>query len=139
MENPIQTASGNVFRVPFLVRDYECDLQGIVNNAVHLHYLEHARHVFLKSRGVDFPALSAQGVNLVMVRAEIEYKKPLLPGEEFEVTVRTEPQGRLCVVFVQESVKSDGTVAVRARMTGTAIDASGRPRPHPELWSKILG
>jgi len=35
------------FKLNFEVRDYECDLSGIVNNAVYLHYLEHARHELL--------------------------------------------------------------------------------------------
>ena len=44
------------------VRDYECDLQGIVNNAEYQHYLEHARHQFLRSVGhvvgaAEVPAL----------------------------------------------------------------------------------
>ena len=42
------------YRLQFEVRDYECDLQGIVNNAVYQNYLEHARHQLLKSIGVDF-------------------------------------------------------------------------------------
>jgi len=33
----------------FEVRDYECDLQGVVNNANFQHYLEHARHKWLES------------------------------------------------------------------------------------------
>jgi acyl-CoA thioesterase FadM len=39
------------FRLDFEVRDYECDLQGIVNNAVYQNYLEHTRHEFLKQKG----------------------------------------------------------------------------------------
>ncbi|NSW95739.1 MAG: acyl-CoA thioesterase, partial [Bacteroidales bacterium] len=35
------------FRLEFTVRDYECDLQGVVNNANYQHYLEHARHEYL--------------------------------------------------------------------------------------------
>ncbi len=58
----------------FSVRDYECDLQGVVNNAVYQNYLEHARHVFLKEQGIDFAALAREGVNLVVIRAELDYK-----------------------------------------------------------------
>ncbi len=35
------------FCLDFKVRDYECDMEGIVNNATYMNYLEHARHEFL--------------------------------------------------------------------------------------------
>ena len=40
-----------IFEEKFKVRDYECDLQGIVNNANYQHYTEHACHEFFLSRG----------------------------------------------------------------------------------------
>lgn len=126
------------FSLAFQVRDYECDLQGVVNNAVYQNYLEHARHAFLKSRGLDFAALSAQGVDLVLVRAELDYKRSLRPGDGFEVRVRVEPEGRVRMVFVQEIVKADGTLVLAARMTGTALDARGRPRIPQGLWERLL-
>jgi len=126
------------FRLSFQVRDYECDLQGVVNNAVYQNYLEHARHAFLKGRGVDFAALAAQGVNLVLVRAELDYRRSLRPGDAFEVRVRVEPEGRVRMVFVQEIVKDDGTTVLTARMTGTALDARGRPRIPEGLWERLL-
>ena len=43
-----------VFTMKMSVRDYECDLQGIVNNANYLHYIEHTRHEFLKHAGANF-------------------------------------------------------------------------------------
>ena len=42
------------FELEMKVRDYECDMQGIVNNANYQHYLEHARHEFLQSTGTAF-------------------------------------------------------------------------------------
>jgi len=51
------------FKQNFQVRDYECDLQGIVNNAVYLHYLEHTRHEFLKQSGIDFGLCNHYSVN----------------------------------------------------------------------------
>jgi acyl-CoA thioester hydrolase len=46
--------SNEKFCLEFKVRDYECDLQGIVNNANYQHYLEHARHEYLLSEGLSF-------------------------------------------------------------------------------------
>ena len=54
----------------FVVRDYECDLQGMVNNANYLHYFEHARHQWLESLGIDFAALHKDGIDMVVVRIE---------------------------------------------------------------------
>ena len=48
------------------VRDYECDLQGIVNNANYQHYLEHTRHEFLLSIGLSFAEMSAAGYDFVV-------------------------------------------------------------------------
>ena len=65
----------------FKVRDYECDMQGVVNNGVYQNYLEHARHELLQSRGVNFASVTAEGINLVVVRAELDYRKPLQANE----------------------------------------------------------
>ena len=46
-----------IFETRIEVRDYECDIEGIVNNANYLHYLEHTRHLFLKSIGVSLAKL----------------------------------------------------------------------------------
>ena len=52
-----------IYELEMKVRDYECDLQGIVNNANYQHYLEHTRHEFLISVGISFAALHEQGVD----------------------------------------------------------------------------
>ena len=46
--------TGYQYELNFTVRDYECDLQGIVNNAVYLNYFEHTRHTFLIGKNIDF-------------------------------------------------------------------------------------
>jgi len=54
------------FSLEMTVRDYECDLQGIVNNSVYMSYLEHARHEYLKQQGLDWPNAVREGINLVV-------------------------------------------------------------------------
>lgn len=110
------------------VRDYECDLQGIVNNAVYQNYLEHARHQFLLRQGVDFVALSKQGINLVVVRAELDYKYPLRPDDKFWVGSSFEKVSKIKFVFNQAIYLQDSERQIlQARVIGTAIDHTGKP------------
>jgi acyl-CoA thioester hydrolase len=129
----------DIFRLGFKVRDYECDMQGFVNNAVYQNYLEHARHEFLLSRGVDFAALTAQGIYPVVVRAELDYKKSLKPGDGFDVSVACAMEGRVRIVFQQEIVHRDGWTALSARIVATVLDARGRPRIPEGFVEKLVG
>ena len=118
----------------FDVRDYECDLQGIVNNANYQHYIEHARHLYLRELGIDFAALSARGANLVVIRIEIDYLSPLRSGDQFVVRTRLERASRVRFVFVQEIDRGDGKPVARAKVFGATMDANGRPtRPPAEV------
>lgn len=72
-----------IYELKMKVRDYECDLQGIVNNANYQHYLEHTRHEFLTSIGVSFAKLHEEGVDPVVARITMAYKTPLKSGDEF--------------------------------------------------------
>jgi len=122
----------------FAVRDYELDLQGIVNNAVYQNYLEHARHEFLKAHGLDFNQLHLDGYDAVVVRSEIDYKRSLQSGNRFEVITRVEREGRLRIVFHQDIVRTDdGQTILKARIL-TACIYKNRP-VEPLLILEKLG
>ncbi len=119
---------GAPLTVPFEVRDYECDLQGIVNNAVYQHYLEHARHLFLKAKGFNFAALSRQGIHLVVVRAEIDYKAPLTSGEAFTVDSKLERLSPVRFVFLQTIRRTlDQKLILQANIVCAAMNRHGKP------------
>lgn len=116
------------FRLEFDVRDYECDLQGIVNNAVYQNYLEHTRHIFLRESGVDFAALSRDGVDLVVVRVELDYLSPLRSGDRFWVGLELERISTLRFGFRQGIYAlPDDRPILRGRVIGTALNQRGRP------------
>jgi acyl-CoA thioester hydrolase len=124
----------NEHQLPMAVRDYECDMQGVVNNAVYQNYLEHARHEFLKSQGIDFAALARAGINLVVVRAELDYKGSLTSGDSFVVHTRMEQMSRLKFAFHQRIVRDgDGKLMIAAIVSGTGVNAQGRPFLPDEL------
>lgn len=115
------------FQIELEVRDYECDIQGIVNNAVYQNYLEHCRHKFLNYAGLDFAAMHNDGIDGVVIRAEIDYKFPLCPGDEFFVRLKLAKHGRLRIVFKQQVVrKADEKLMVNANIT-VAITKNGKP------------
>lgn len=72
-----------IYELTMKVRDYECDLQGIVNNANYQHYIEHTRHEFLSSAGISFARLHEQGIDPVVARLNMAFKTPLRSGDEF--------------------------------------------------------
>jgi acyl-CoA thioester hydrolase len=131
MDNPI-------FSWESEVRDYECDLQGIVNNAVYQNYLEHARHLFIKNRGVDFAEVTARGIFLIVVRIEIDYKYPLRSNDRFRVDINLERVTRVRFAFVQEiTCLNADKLAVKAKVITAAMDKSGRPMYPKDLESLL--
>lgn len=115
------------FELELQVRDYECDLQGIVNNAVYQNYLEHCRHQFLNSVGISFSELHNDGIDAVVVKAELDYKFPLRPGDLFLIRLNMKRQGRLRVIFDQQIIhKADEKLMVSAKIT-TVLTRNNRP------------
>ena len=103
-----------IYELKMKVRDYECDLQGIVNNANYQHYLEHTRHEFLLSTGVSFAALHEQGVDPVVARINMAFKTPLKSGDEFVSKLAMKKEG-IKYVFYQDIFRaSDNKVAIKA-------------------------
>jgi len=90
-----------IFELIMSVRDYECDLQGIVNNANYLHYMEHTRHQFLLSENVSFVELHNQGIDCVVARLNISYKSPLRSNDRFFSCLYLRKDG-LRYVFYQD-------------------------------------
>ena len=72
-----------IFETRMQVRDYECDIEGIVNNANYLHYAEHTRHLFLKECGLSFAEMHHRGIDAVVARMNLQFKTPLQCDDEF--------------------------------------------------------
>lgn len=87
------------FEFEMKVRDYECDFQGVVNNANYQHYMEHARHEFLESLGVSFSELHGRGIDFMVSKITIEYKRPLHGSDRFVVRINMVRRGAKLVIM----------------------------------------
>ncbi len=126
-----------VYEMEMMVRDYECDMQGIVNNAAYQNYLEHCRHEFLNKIGLNFERLCKDGIDAVVTHIEIDYKLPLKSRDEFTVKLGIYKQGRLRFVFEQSIVRqSDGKTVLEAQVTGV-LTRAGKPIV-PVLFDQVF-
>ncbi|MBN2665424.1 MAG: acyl-CoA thioesterase [Bacteroidales bacterium] len=127
----------NIHDLEFIVRDYECDLQGVVNNANYQHYLEHARHEFLISRGISFIELHHEGIDLIVTRVEIDYKYPLRSRDRFIVKTFIRRDGNVRINFYQDIYRiPDNKLIVKAVVTGVST-RNGKPVSPEPLIEKI--
>ena len=107
------------------VRDYECDLQGIVNNANYQHYTEHARHEFLLKAGISFADMHDRGIDAVVARIAMAFKTPLRSGDEFVCRLRVRREG-IRYVFLQDIFRlPDEKLALKCQVdTVCLVDGS---------------
>ena len=126
-----------VYELKMKVRDYECDLQGIVNNANYQHYMEHTRHEFLLEAGISFAEMLEQDIVSVVARIEIAYKTPLRSRDEF-LSGRTIKQEGVRYVFHQDIYRISDMKLVARGKVDTVCLVDGKLSRCKELETKLI-
>ena len=110
-----------IYEIELKVRDYECDIQGVVNNSVYQNYLEHTRHEFLEANQISFAELHERGIDPMVSSIEIAYKTPLRPGDIFVSKLFVTKEG---VRYIFNQViyrKSDNKLAIKAKVHAVVV------------------
>ncbi len=118
-------------KTEIVVRHYECDVYGHVNNANYLNYLEHARGEFLKDIGFDYKNYVAEGYGVYVVKVSINYRSSALPEETLEIFTKPIKRRRANGIFYQE-IKRGDTPICDAEVTWAAIGQDGKLCAIPE-------
>lgn len=110
------------FEMTMRVRDYEVDVQGIVNNANYLHYMEHTRHEFCRSAGFSFAEMHSRGIDPVLRKVEIEYLTPLTLGQDMVSKLKLWRKGPR-FIFRQDIFRAEDQEPVtRAEVTVVCLE-----------------
>ena len=116
---------------PVQVRFRDLDALGHVNNAVYLTYLESARLAYwLQVTGLrDLAAM-----NVILARAEVDYRSPVAFGDQLEIGVRCTSIRRSSLILEQAVVETgSGRLVAEARKTLVHYDyAAGRSSAVPD-------
>ena len=126
-----------IFTLEIAVRDYELDSEGIVNNAIYLHYLEHTRHAFVKQEGIPFGSLTSDGLIPVVRRMEIDYHTPLRTGDVMLSRLWIERKGARFIFYQDIFRKVDGMKVVGAVVTIVCMEKDGRINRGDDLAARI--
>lgn len=121
MESPLKPA----FTLPMKVRDYEVDVEGIVNNAVYLHYFEHTRHEFCSMAGLSFRRMREMGMAPVASEISVRYIRPLGLGDTMTSMLSLTRRGPR-FIFHQWIVNDRGQTVVDGTVTIVNV-LHGRP------------
>jgi acyl-CoA thioester hydrolase len=113
-----------IFKLTIKVRDYECDLQGVVNNSNYQRYMEHTRHEFLESLGENFSAMHDKGVDAFVSRVEIRYKASLRSGDSCISCLNIVKEGPK-LIFHQDIYRASDNVLAAAGKVETVIVKNG--------------
>ncbi len=129
-----------IFETTMEVRDYECDIEGIVNNANYLHYAEHTRHLFLRSLGVSFAALHEQGFDAVVARMKLDFKTPLRCDDVLVSRLSLEKDGVKWIFHQAIYRQSDMQLCFRGDITLVCLYQGqlARTSPYDDAFAKVV-
>lgn len=116
----------------FVVRSYECDSYGHVNNAVYLNYLEYGRMEFLHQVGFDYDGIFKAGYYLYVTHVDIYYKASAFLDDKLSIETESTKLKKVSGTFHQKIYKVDGTVCAEADVTWACVTHTGRPTKLPD-------
>lgn len=112
--------------VDIVVRSTEIDVNGHVNNAKYLEYLEWGREDWYEQAGFTYDRLIEMGIQTVTVNIHINYRKECRQNDRLSIRTRPEKVGRTSYVLVQEIYNQYGDLCVDALVTNVTMDTATR-------------
>ena len=100
-----------------IVRSYELDSFGHVNNAVYLQYCEGARNDYMLQRGIAFHDFHEWGIFPVLYRSELDYKQQARADDRLSISGVIEFNGKTRFTINHDILRlTDNTVICIARL-----------------------
>lgn len=126
-----------IYELEMKVRDYECDIQGVVNNSVYQNYMEHTRHEFLEAFGLSFADLHNRGIDAMVSSIEIAYKTPLRPGDMFVSKLYVSKEGARYIFNQALYRKADNKLAAKGKVHAVVV-INGRLAPSLPEFDELV-
>jgi thioesterase-3 len=121
-----------------VVRCTEIDVNGHVNNAKYVEYLEWGREEWYDRHGFTYDRLRELGAVTVVVNINLNFRQPCLQGDQLRIVTWPQRRGRSSFVLGQR-IEREGAVVADALVTLVTTDpATGCGRPLPEEFADLF-
>lgn len=115
-------SAGAQFVMPLRVRYVECDMQGRAFNGHYLTWVDMAHTEALRELFGGYQALTQRNIDLVVVAAELQFRRPAYFDDELAVTVVIEPPGRTSLQSTYRIERGADLIA-EAALTHVCVNA----------------
>ncbi len=109
-----------------VVRSTEIDVNGHVNNAKYLEYLEWGREEWYDNAGLSYDTFKRMGIQTVTVNININYRRECRQGDKLAILTRPEKIGNTSYVFKQEIFNDKHELCADAWVTSVTMDMATR-------------
>ena len=116
----------------------ECDPMGVAHHSVFPIWFEMGRTELLRSTGVAYRDLEAEGVFLAVVRLDVRYKQSARYDDELLLETELTSVGRVKIEHEYRLLRGESLLAT-GRTTLACLDGEGAARVLPELLQRATG
>jgi thioesterase-3 len=125
--------------VETVVRCTEIDVNGHLNNAKFVEYLEWGREEWYECHGFGYDRLEELGAITVVVNVNLNYRQPCHQGDRLRIVTSPQRRGRTSFALAQRIERSDGTIVADGVVTIVTVDSdSRRAVPLPEEFAGLF-
>lgn len=122
-----------------VVRCTEIDVNGHVNNAKFVEYLEWGREEWYDRQGFPYDHLRDLGAVTVVANISLNLRQPCRQGDRLKIVTGPQRRGRTSFVLAQRIEREWGAVVADAIVTLVTVDPdTRRPRPLPEEFARLF-
>lgn len=121
----------------YQVMFFDTDCAAVVHNLAYLRIIETARTLLAEQLGMDMPSMATTGIYPVLLKTDVDYKRPAKLGEKLRVQGRLERVERVRFWCGFEIVRpADGTLFVTCKQSLALIQMpEAKPLRLPEEWT----
>jgi len=114
------------YRYELIVRESMLDVMGHLNHAAYLTLFEEARWDLCANQGMTIEFMQERGIGLVVIEAQIRYRKEVRARERLIIKTRFSDVERKIWKASQTMEKSSGELCSTIQIKGTVFDLKTR-------------